>query len=80
MVMARKPTLFVVLVFDVEKRAWVEQSVVAAGSSSDSALMASMDREDLQLADGDLVVLVPQRSWRPVKVKVQTQLKVVLER
>jgi len=76
----RVPTQFVVLTFDTEKHAWTEQSIIASGSSSDAALMAALDNRDLELGDGDLVVLVPQRSWRPTKVTVKTQLKIALER
>jgi len=76
----RVPTLFVVLTFDTEKRAWVEQSIIAAGASSESALMAALDNGDIQLADDDLVALVPQRSWKPTRVKIETTQRVVLKR
>lgn len=77
----RKHTTFVILRYVTgETNIWQELPVVATGASADAALLAALDREDLDLAEGDIVSLVPNRSWRPATVAVETKRAVRLKR
>jgi hypothetical protein len=79
----RKQTTYRVLVARQEEppapQEWVEWLHLAVGSSPQQALLRMLDTGDIELASGDRVLLVPERSWNTIEVKLEETVKVVLK-
>lgn len=66
-------TAYTLLQFDDETDQWKEHGDPVRASTSEAAV-----RKHAAVMGAGVYIAVPQRSWRPVTVKIETQTKVTL--